>query len=121
MELKIKATGAVILTEELQAFVDKKAEKLGVFLQDDPTAIIEIEVGTTSAGQRTGDVYRGEVHATFTGGDVYAEAVQGTLHGAIDQAFGEARRKLRKDRGKHRDLMRRGAAQVKGFFRNFGK
>lgn len=121
MELKIKVTGAVILTGELQEFVEKKVSKLAVFVDDDPTAIAEIEVGTTSAGQRTGDVYRGEVHITFTGGDVYAEAVHGSLHGAVDESFSEARRKLRKSRSKHRDLMRRGAAQVKGFFRNFGK
>lgn len=121
MELKIKVTGAVILTDELRAFLDKKVEKLGVFVKDDPTAIVEVEVGTTSSGQRTGDVFRGEVHATFTGGNVYAEAVRDTLHGAIDQAIGEARRELRKTRGKNRDLMRRGAARVKGFFRSFGK
>lgn len=121
MEVKVKVTGSVILTEELQAFLDKKVEKLAVFVDGDPTAIAELEVGTTSAGQRTGDVYRGEVHVTFTGGDVYAEAIHTTLHGAVDKAFGEARRKLRKERSKNRDLVRRGAAQVKGFFRNFGK
>ena len=121
METKIKVTGAIILSEELRAFVEKKIGKLAIFLENDPAAIAEVEVGTTSAGQRTGDVYRAEVHLTFTGGDAYAEAVRENLHAALDQATGEARRELRKKRGKNRDLVRRGAAQVKDFFRNFGK
>lgn len=121
MQLKIKVSGAVILTEELRAFVEKKAQKLEVFVRGDESAIAEVEMGTTSAGQRTGDVYRGEVHLTFAGGDAYAEAVRDTLHGALDQAIAEARREVRKKMSKNRDLVRRGAASVKEFFRNFGK
>ena len=121
METKIKVTGSVILSDELSAYIEKKIEKLAVFVKNDPTAICEVEVGTTSAGQRSGDVYRGEVHVTFTGGDAYAEAVAGTLHAAFDQVVGEARRELKKAKTKNRDLMRRGAGQVKEFFRNFGK
>lgn len=121
METKVKVTGAVILTEELRAFIEKKTEKLAVFVKDDPAAIVEVEVGTTSSGQRTGDVYRGEVHVTFTGGDAYAESVQNTLHSALDKAVAEARRGLRKAKGKNRDLVRRGASRVKDFFRSFGK
>ncbi|MFQ5541114.1 MAG: ribosome hibernation-promoting factor, HPF/YfiA family [Candidatus Paceibacteria bacterium] len=121
MELKIKVTGAVMLTDELRAHIEKKVQKLRVFLKNDSTAIVEIEVGTTSTGQRTGDVFRGEVHATWGGQDAYAEAVHATLHGALDEAVKEARRELRKRKGKNRDLMRRGAVQVKEFFRNFGK
>ena len=121
METKVKVTGSVILSDELSAYIEKKVEKLAVFLKKDPAAICEVEVGTTSAGQRTGDVYRGEVHVTFTGGDAYAEAVAGNLPAAFDQAVMEARRELKKAKGKNRDLVRRGAGQVKDFFRNFGK
>lgn len=121
METKIKTTGAVVLTEELQSFIEKKVKKLEVFVKKDESAIVEVEVGTTSGGQRTGDVYRGEVHITYAGGDAYADATKDTLHGAIDKTIGEARRELRKARSKNKTLARRGAAQVKDFFRNFGK
>lgn len=121
MELKTKVTGAVVLTDELTSFLQKKAGKLEVFVKEDTAAIAEIEVGTTSAGQRTGDVYRAEVHVTFTGGDVYAEATRDTLHKAIDESFKEARRELRKGKSKNRDMVRRGAAEVKHFFQNLGK
>lgn len=121
METKVKATGSVMLTEELSSHIEKKIKKIAVFLKNDPTAIAEVEVGTTSNGQRTGDVYRGEVHVTFTGGDAYAEATHNTMHGAIDRAVAEARRELRKSKEKHRTLVKRGGAKVKDFFRNFGK
>ncbi len=121
MQTKIKTSGSVILSDELNAFIDKKVQKLAVFLKKDDAAICEIEVGTTSAGQRTGDVYRAEVHVTFSGGDAYAEATTNTVHGALDRAVSEARRELRKKKGKDRDLMRKGAGEVKEFFRRFGK
>lgn len=121
METKIKITGATILTDELSAFIEKKVKKIAVFVKSDASALAQIEIGTTSAGQRTGDVFRGEIHLTFAGGDLYAEATADNLHKAIDQTVEEMRRELRKTRSKNRDLMRRGAGQVKDFFRNFGK
>jgi len=121
METKIKVTGSVILTDELVEFIEVKVRKLAVFVKDDASALAAIEVGTTSAGQRTGDVFRGEIHLTFAGGNLYAEAVADNLHKAIDKTVGEMHRELRKTKSKNRDLMRRGAAQVKDFFRNFGK
>lgn len=121
MQVKIKVTGSVILTDELHSFLEKKIQKLEPFLKHDSTALAAVEIGTTSGGQRTGDVFRGEIHLTFTGGNLYAEAVHATLHGAIDQTIAEARRELKKVRGKNRHMVRKGAAQVKSFFRNFGK
>lgn len=122
MEIKIKTTGAVVLTDELRQFVELKVGKATKLLDPtDTTALAEVEIGTTSAGQRTGDVFRAEINLSFEGGMVRAEAVRDTLHAAIDEAVGEARREVKKFRGKHRDLARRGAASVKNFFRRFGK
>lgn len=121
MEIKIKTSGSVVMGEELTAFIQKKLEKVSVFLKHDDAAICEVEVGTTSAGQRTGDVYRAEVHVTFSGGDAYADATASTLHAALDRTMSEARRELKKKKGKDRDMVRKGAAEVKRFFRTFGK
>lgn len=121
MELKIKATGAVVLSEELSSYIDKKFQKAAVFVRKDSAALAEVEVGTTSAGQRTGDVYRAEAHITFSGGDAYADATAATLHAAIDKTVSEVLRELKKKKGKDRDMVRKGAAEVKRFFRQFGK
>ncbi len=121
MEIKTKVTGSVVMSDELAVYITNKLEKITIFLKKDPTAIFEVEVGTTAGGQRTGDVYRAEIHATFAGGDVYAESTAANLHLAIDRTIKEARREFKKRRGKNNDAMRKGAIQVKDFFRNFGK
>ena len=121
MQTKIKVSGSVILSDELTTFVNTKAEKLAVLVKSDPTALCEFEVGVATAGKRAQEMYRAEVHLTFAGGDVYTESNAPTLHGAIDKAVAEARHELKQKKDKDRDLMRRGAAEVKNFFRNFGK
>lgn len=121
MEVKIKTGGSVVLSEELSAFIAQKTKKIEIFLKNDSAALCEVDLGTTSAGQRTGDVYRAEFHVTFSGGDAYADATEATLHKAIDRASGEVRREVRKRKGKERDLVRKGASEVKRFFREFGK
>lgn len=121
MEVKTKLTGSIVMSEELRSYLDKKIEKLAVFVKNDPTAICEVELSSTSSGHRTGDVYRAEVHMTFAGGDVYADATGATLHASLDTTVSEARRELKKKKGKHQDLMRKGASDVKRFFRSFGK
>lgn len=119
MKINIKATGAVMLTDEVRTFVEEKVDKLGKLLgDDDPTIMADIEIGTMT-NSRTGDSYRAEINVTFTGGFARAEAERETLHAAIDEAVAEARREIRRARTRHRDLVRRGAAKVKDFFRYF--
>lgn len=123
MEIKIKATGAVILTDELKALIGKKLQKIEKLLTaQDTTALVEVEVGTTSAGHRTGDVYRAEFNVTFGGNHLArSESVRDTLQSAIDEAIKDVRREIRKAKGKERSLFRRGAADAKTFFRTWGK
>lgn len=120
MQMNIKTSGSVILTEELREFAEKKIAKLEKLLDPkDTTILIEVELATTTNGQRTGDAYRAEVNVSFTGGLARAEASRETMHAAIDEAVAEARRELRRSRTRHRDLIRRGALRVKDFFRRF--
>ena len=121
MELKIKATGAVVLTDELKDFVTEKLSKVGTLLAEDPTALAEVELATTAGGARTGDVFRAEINISFSNTLARAEAVKDTLHGALDRAVAEVWREVKKSRGKHRSLARQGAAHVKNFFDQFGK
>ncbi|XKT74329.1 MAG: HPF/RaiA family ribosome-associated protein [Patescibacteria group bacterium UBA2163] len=121
MQIKIKTTGSVTLNEELTTLIEKKVSKLEVFVKGDDSALAQVEVGTTTEGQKSGDVFRGEIHLTFAGGDLYADAVNETLRNAIDETVKEMRRELKKTREKKRDLARRGGKQIKDFFRNFGR
>ncbi len=120
LPIKIKTTGAVVLTEELRSFIAEKVGKLSKLLDaSDTSALAEVEVESI-ADSRDGDVYRAELNISVAGGFVRAEAKRVTLHAAVDEAVAEARRALRKARTKHRDLVRQGAAQVKEFFRKLG-
>lgn len=121
MEIKIMASGSVVLTPELKQTIENKIEKVSMLLKADPAAMIDVEVGTTAGGQRTGDIFRAEINVQLTGGMVRAEAVRSTIHSALDEAVAEARREVRKRREKKRDLMRDGASKIKDFFRRFGR
>ncbi|MBI3573507.1 ribosome-associated translation inhibitor RaiA [Candidatus Kaiserbacteria bacterium] len=119
LKLNIKASGAVLLTDELRSFVEEKMQKLAKILDPaDTAALAEIEVESVSQS-RNGDSFRAEINIAFTGGFAHAEATRETLHAAIDEAIAEAKREVKKARTKHRDLVRRGAAKVKDFFRRF--
>ncbi len=113
----LKATGAVMLTDELRTFIDEKLKKLEKLLDpNDQMVRADIEVATTG-GARTGAQFRAEINLHFTGGFVRAEATREAMHPAIDEAVEEARAELRKVVTKHRDLIRRGASRVKDIFR----
>ena len=121
MQINLKTSGAIVLTDELRAFVEKKSAKLTQLIgSKDATALADIELGTSVGGQKVGNVYRAEINLQYADGFVRAEATRDTMHNAIDVAVGEARAELRKKVGRKRDLMRRGAAKVKGLLHRFG-
>lgn len=115
--ITLKASGAVMLTDEVREYVEDKIKKIEkVTDKADTTLRADIELGTTG-GSRTGEQYRAEINLKFSGGFARAEATRDTLHAAIDEAVEEVRGEVRKSVTKHRDLVRRGAAKVKDIFR----
>lgn len=119
MRIKIKATGSVMLTDELNSFVEEKLEKLGKLLDPaDTTVLAEVELESMNQSE-TGNLFRAEINLSFVGGFSRAEASRETLHAAIDEAISESKREVQRNRVKHRNLVRRGATQVKEFFRRF--
>ncbi|MBU6310450.1 ribosome-associated translation inhibitor RaiA [Patescibacteria group bacterium] len=115
-----KATGSVILTDELRDYAIEKLRKVERVLGDDPSVRADIELATTG-GARSGIDYRAEIMLSLSGGDLRAEASAETLHGALDEAIENVRREVRRTRTKRRDLLRRGAARVKDIFRYFSR
>lgn len=121
MQINLKTSGSIALTSELRAFAELKVRKLEQLLDDrDTSALVDVELGTSVGGQKTGDLYRAEINLQYAGGFVRSEAVRETMHHAIDVSVAEARTELRKKVGRKRDLMRRGALKVKKLFRRFG-
>ena len=121
MQIVIKTSGTVTLTDELRAFVDEKAGKLAPRIDPhDAAALMEIDLGSAMGGQRTGDVYRAEINLSYKNGFLRAEASCPRVHEALDQALNELKRELKKSFGQRRDIFRRGAAQAKGFIQRLG-
>lgn len=119
MHVTIKTTGAVLLTDELRSFVEEKVNKLEkLFGPSDTTVLAEVELEAL-AKARAGNEFRAEINLTFAGGMARAEASRQTMHAAIDEAVAEAKREVLHARTKHKNLVRRGAARVKDFFRRF--
>lgn len=120
MRTTIKTTGAVMLTEELRSFVEDKVGKLEKLLDSsDTTVLAEVELESITQSKTT-HMFRAEINLSFAGGFARAEASRETLHAAIDEAVAETKREVEHTRVKRRNMVRRGAAQVKEFFRRFG-
>jgi ribosomal subunit interface protein len=114
---KIKATGAVVLSDEIRDYVEEKMHKIEkVIDKSDTTVLAEIELATTG-GSRSGEQYRAEINLTYKGGFARAEATRDNLKNAIDEAVEEVRGEVHKHVTKHRDLARRGSSKVKDFLR----
>ncbi|MES2135289.1 MAG: ribosome-associated translation inhibitor RaiA [Patescibacteria group bacterium] len=120
MQINLKTSGSIVLTSELREFVESKARKFEQLINSKDESLVDIELGTSVGGQKTGEVYRAEINLQYPGGFVRSEATRETMHKAIEVAVAEARAELRKKIGRKRDLVRRGAAKVKDFFRGFG-
>ena len=66
MHINLKATGSVVLTEELREFVAEKVRKIEHLLDSkDTSTMADIELATTTRGQKTGDVFRAEINLQF--------------------------------------------------------
>lgn len=118
-EIKIKTTGNIPLTRELELFVHEKMGKLSKLIPaDDTTALFEIELEDRS--HKTGAKYRAEVNYSSNGKVMRAEASEDTLHAAVDGVVGELWGRLRHLKTKHASIDRKEGAILKDFLRRFG-
>jgi ribosomal subunit interface protein len=119
MRTTIKATGSVELTPELRAFIEEKVAMLAKYIgsADNELAVCNVEVGLTTEGQQTGDIYRVEFNLEYQGSGVMRYvATAATLHKAIEKAKDEMKRELRRAREKEHDMFKRGATAIKRLF-----
>lgn len=111
--MNIKATH-IDLTETITEYVEKKVASLGKVIDvEDPTVLVSVEVGKTTEGQKSGDVFRAEIHITGGGRDFYADSVKDDIYAAIDEVRDEVLRQARRSKNKWRTLVERGARSLK--------
>jgi ribosomal subunit interface protein len=116
LNYNIKGTG-VEVSDEIRLYVEKNLAHVEKFLQDDPSAHVDVEIKHLPEGRS------GKYCAEFTvaaGGTVYrAEHWGGGLHEAIDLAREELMAELRKAKQKRVHLLRRSAGRVKEYLRGW--
>lgn len=111
MQTNIKATG-LELTPEVKRYADKRMRKIEKALAHDTTAVAQLEIERTlthSAGQQ----FRAEL--TLIGAHLLLrfEAVERSLHAALDVLEDKALTELHKAKGKRQNILRRQAKALK--------
>lgn len=121
MDIKIKATN-ITLTPDISDYLDKRLKSFEKYINpEDTSVLLSVEVGKTTIGQQSGDIFRAEINLHISGKDFRSESEQGTLYNAIDEAREEMTRELRRHKRKRLHLMRRGGAKIKEFVRGVGE
>jgi len=115
-----KATN-IEMTEAIREYLYKRLEKLEKFTGDDAGSYGQVEIGTTTSGQHSGDIFRAEINLTVEGQNFRTESKKKDLYSAIDEAQDEMIRTLKSYRGKRRTLFRRGGYQIKKLLKFRGK
>ena len=116
MNINIKTTN-ISLTPSISDYVNKRFESVKKFLQNDPSAICDFEVGKISRHHKSGDVFRAEAHIVAAHRDIYADSEQSDLYAAIDLVRDEVMHRLTSDKGKRLSSIRRGGTAIKNMIK----
>ncbi len=110
------------LTPALKTFVEQKIGTLGKFISHPDGGIQAwVEIGLTTKGQKSGDIYRAEIQIPIPHFDrsVRVEARHTDLYTAIENARDLMKMELQKTKDKKISLSRRGARILKDTLRFF--
>jgi ribosomal subunit interface protein len=118
MKLNIKAT-SIKLVPEITDYLDKRMAGLEKLInQNDPTLIVDVELGQTSKHHQTGDIFRAEINLHFDGKSYRAVAERGNLNSAIDAIKDEMVNVLSKDKRRYLSFMRRSGQKIKDLIKS---
>ncbi len=106
-------TKRVKLTEEVQAYVEKRFGTFEKLLGTaSKNALCEVELKRSSS-QKTGDVFYAEANLDTKGALHRATAQGETLEAAVDEVKHELQKELRRAKRKKETMERKGGAEVK--------
>ena len=121
MKVNLKATN-IDLTQALKDFVEKKISGLDKFISHPDGGIQAwVEIGMTTKGQQSGDIYRAEIQITVPHVDkgVRVESTSTDLYAAIEEARDEMKVELRRIKDKKISLARQGSRAIKNALKFF--
>lgn len=117
MHIDFKAL-TVELTDEVRSYVEEKLQSVEKLLDQniDDEVRFEIELAKDTS-KNSGQIFRADFTVHVGGEHKHAVGHGESLNAAIDEAKDELARRLRREKGKRRDLFIRGAAKVKQMIR----
>ena len=117
MNITIKATHHE-LTSAMRALIEEKFSGLTKLVANAATpTTLACEIEESIATLRAGAKYRAEGNLLVDGKLFRAEAVSGTLEGAVDRVRDELIREFSQSQGKKRSFVKRGGAALKRMLR----
>lgn len=112
MNINIKATN-IELTEAINSYVRLKLEGLDKFKKPEEEMQVFVEVGKTSNRHKNGNYFKAEFNIDISGKKFYTVSEKEDLYKAIDDAKKETLRQIKNNRGRSRELMKRGSLAIK--------
>lgn len=117
MNLNFKATN-ISVSAEAREYLDKRIQSMGKLIDfNDPTVIIDVELGRTTRHHEKGDIFFAEINI-HRGKDSFRSVVdRSDIMSAIDGMRDAIVRELTRDKGKRALFLRRGGQIAKAILR----
>ncbi len=117
MRQNIKATN-ITITDSVRAYLDKRLQSLEKLIDfEDPTVLVAVELGRTTAHHQTGPIFRAEINISRGSEMFRSVAEREDLTTAIDEARDEMARELASRKKRKESLYRRGGRVAKTLLR----
>jgi len=108
------------IDSDVREYFFKRIQTLSKFINfDDPTLIMDVELGKVSLHHQKGDVFRAEVTITLAGQQYRAESTKEDLFTAIDEVKSELENVMQKNKKKRISFIRRGGTRIKNLLRGW--
>ena len=117
MKLNLKNKDLKI-TPAIENYLQKKIASLEKFVKKFNQDLIkaDAELGRTTRGQKTGEIFRAEINLVIGGQFFRAEAASDNLYAAIDEVRDDLERQIKKFSAKKSTIFIRGARSIKKKF-----
>ena len=112
ININIKTT-AITLTPAISDYTNKRLEKIMHLLDNDKSAVCDVELAKTTGHHQKGNIFKAEVHIVGAGKNYYASSERPDLFAAIDLVRDEITHEISAGKAKRISLIRRSGARVK--------
>ncbi|MBP9771634.1 MAG: ribosome-associated translation inhibitor RaiA [Candidatus Pacebacteria bacterium] len=109
------------ITPAIRSYSEEKVRAFEKFFDGETDEVfIALELGLTTRHHQQGDIFRAEITLKAPRISLRAEAEKSDLYVAIDTAKDEMISELKKSKGRHQTMIRKGGRVIKDIMRKMG-